>query len=319
MTDMTNNKTLAIVDSPLQVMMANEFINEFEISNVDFLVSVHSIDYLRLNRSVLRYLNDIGANYRVVITKDLFRILRYVRSPKVYERFIIGDFRSLDKKLLMLFHAKRRFDIVYVDDGNASFEFETGFSSAHGPSRFISSLVDTVIQYRAKDRVYYSAFIKEGTLKGVRVIPNQIRSLCMADKEVSDDIIIIGCFTSFFETIGMNYQEMLVKLNNYIHVKWGNNPIRYYPHRRENDICAIKDFCKTVGWDLCFSRINIELELSCAEKRPKAIVGFGSSALFLLKKIGQGIDVETIHFVDSDDYLNIERVYKDNGINVITL
>jgi hypothetical protein len=313
-------KTLAIVDSPLQVMMAFEYIKEFNVSDVHFVVSVHSIDFLKHNKSVLRYLNDIGAKYRIIVTKNLVYSLRYITSPKEYSRFIIGDFRSLDKKILTLFHAKGKVDIVYVDDGNASLELETGHTKTKGLKAFISLVVDKMINWRTKEKVYYSAFINQSEINGIRIISNQLKSMDVKHKAISDEIIVIGCFTGGFANVGANYYDYLHKLDDYIRVKWGKKTIvKYYPHRREDDIEGIKTLCATMGWQVCFSRINIEMELVNGDKTPKAIVGFGSSALFLLKKIFNNADIYSIHFTDSEDFLNVERIYAENGISVVNL
>lgn len=312
------SKTLVLVNSPLQVMMAVNYIRQFKIENVDFAVSFYSIDFLKHNRAVLRYLNDLDYTYKIFITKNIVNILRFYNSPKEYERFVIGDYRSLDKKILTLFHAKGKVQVVYVDDGNASLVIGSKKKAKPTPRILLSKFVDYLFSKRVRECFFYSAFIKEKKILGIPVIPNSINSFHTEKKKKEDMLMIIGCFSRAFKDYRLDYFVYLEKLNIYLRNKWPNAIVNYYPHRREDNMKGIYDICEKFKWEVCFSRINIETDMSQAPYLPCCIVGFGSSALYLLRKMCKDIPILSVHFNESEEYLEIEKKYSEQGIEVIS-
>lgn len=310
------SKTLAIVNSPLQVMMAVEYIKENNIQEIDFAVSIYSVAFLKQNRAVLRYLNDLGYKYKIYITKNLINTLRFINSPKEYTSFLIGDYRSLDKKMLMLFHAKGKVQIVYVDDGSASLLIGKDQKDKLTLRFLFSRLVDNLVNKKIAERLFYSAFIKEKEVLGIPVIRNNMNTLHTEKKKVGDSVVIVGCFCRAFRDYGQDYFVYLGELNHYIHNKWPNSKVYYYPHRREDNIKDITEICENYKWQICYSRINIEIDITQKESLPCEIIGFGSSALYLLKLLFKNEIVTTIHFNESADYLQIEKDYREVGINV---
>lgn len=312
---MKNSNTLTIISSPLQAMCAVGYIKEHNIKNVDFVISSYSVNFLKYNRGVLRYLNDNGYQYKVFITRNALKILRYYGTLGKYGRFIIGDFRDLDKKMLMLFYAESKIDVVYVDDGNASLIIEKETKS------FLRSLlvrfIDCMLNKRVNNRTFYSAFIKEKEIAGIPVIHNEMKHLRINGKQVEDVVIIVGCFCNAFTEFGKDYISYLQRLDNYIKAKWPSAHIKYYPHRRENNIEGIYGLCNQLKWLVCRSRINIELDIAQSQYFPCEIIGFGSSALYLLKIICSEVLITSVHFTELAGYPDIEKEYEDAGIDII--
>lgn len=312
-------KSLAIVNSPLQVMSAVEYLKEYGIKEVDFVVPFFSVEYLKHNRGVLRYLNDEGYQYKVFITKNVCAILRYYKTLGKYHRFIIGDIRSLDKKMLMLFYAEDNIDIIYVDDGNAAMMVGKEINTEAPFRALLSRFVDYMLNKRINNRVFYSAFIKEKEIAGIPVIHNEMRHLRINGKQIEDVVIIVGCFCSAFTGLGADYLDYLQKLDHYIREKWPSVDVKYYPHRREDNTEQVYRLCRQLDWTVCLSRINIETDIAQSLYLPCEIIGFGSSALYLLKMICDNVLVTSIHFTESADYLHIEKEYESAGIKIIRL
>lgn len=312
-------RTLAIVNSPLQAMFALSYIKEFGITGVDFAVPFYSLAFLKKNRGVLRYLNDESCNYKIFITKNTFAILRFYKSLNKYTRFIIGDYRSQDKRMLTLFYSEKKIEVIYVDDGNASLvvgnKQEEGFSIR----TLISKILDYLLDKRIGKRLFYSAFIQEKAVLGIPVVRNELKHF-RSDKKTQDNtVVIVGCFYSAFREFGKDYEIYLQNLNHYLRGKWPSIIIKYYPHRREDSMRRIVDICRQFDWLVCQSRINIETDMAQSPSFPCEIVGFGSSALFLLKIIWKDVTVTSVHFNETPEYLEIENKYRNVGINVINL
>lgn len=310
-------RTLAIVNSPLQAMFAMSYIKEYGISEVDFVVPVYSVKFLKYNRGVLRYLNDEGQKYKIFVTKNIFAIFRYYNSLGKYSRFIIGDYRSIDKRLLTLFFSKKTIDVIYVDDGNASLVIGSKKRSSLSLRSIVPRIVNSLLDKRIRSQVFYSAFITDEKVLGIPVVRNNLLLFHNNKKPKGNNVVIVGCYFSAFREFGEDYHIYLHKLNEYIIKKWPQSKVLYYPHRRENDVEAINEECKELGWLLCQSRINIETDIVKSKEQPCEIIGFGSSALYLLKILCKDVPVTTVHFNETRDYLEIEKKYSESGINVI--
>jgi len=339
--------TAFIVDSPFQVLCAIEAIKEFVID--DYLL-VLPIDGNERKEQMLQMVNDEHLVYQVIPSYDTDVILGdlfsnngiYTSSlPKYFERIVIGDYFAFDQWALAYLYAKPNAVVFYMDDGSASIDLlqrrevkgEPAYWYLKYKWRKTDYLPTMAMRRRIKDKwkeknicAYDCIYTIYSDLNKNRfeIYPNDFSYLKARLSEVHSDksIYVVGTYS-----IGYS-QSMGISLRQYEGILWHKlseirdaNPdmnIVYIPHGRD-DNSATRLFCNALH--IQYKRLDCAIEYYFVKEKvsPQMIYGFGSTALFSLKKMIPEVKVinwliDNPNAPSSVTYKNIALYYQKHGI-----
>ena len=260
------NRTLSIVESPLQLLNAIEYTrgqtdvlalslgSETNESQIRELANLFDLQLVRYKGSFSSY-----------TLSSFFVGIRAVLFAKNYKSIILGDFREWHFQLIVKSRLFRKFNAVLVDDG-------TNMLAVKNEIRDLKKL----------GVIVFSAFVDCGKMNNYAYIKSQLRLQRL--KEV--DIIIGSSVVNRGALDWHHYADALkrIKPNQ-------SRLILYVPHRNEKD----ELFSLVRISNAQFQRIKLPLELLfMIGYKVMGLYGVSSSAILTLDKI---YELESINLV----------------------
>jgi len=290
-----NIKSLLFVESPLQLLNANEAISEFNLKNYEVVVRLSNkkendtqIKYL------IKYLNIQNIKYASIRVDDkgitdYIKLLmyKYKYLIKKVEKVFIGNYDSGFFKLIMKQFTKEQ--IILLDDGSKTLAIQKQFSESNFYNLFTMYNVETM----NNQLIYNNRYNKITTnLKNLKFNYDEILFLGMQLSE-------IGIITE------KEYIRLVVEIANI----YKNYTIIYVTHRGESE-SKLEKIKEIKNISIQNYSYPIELLGIFESSIPNKVISFYSTAVLTMKYI-YNIDAECFSF----DYRNskytdlIDEVY----------
>lgn len=339
--------TAFIVDSPFQLLCAVEAIHALAIE--DYLMVLPVQGNSRCEQ-MLQMVNDEHLSYQLLPSFDTDQLLRDLfctkgvfdsELSKYYERVVIGDFYAIDQWAMCYLYAKQNASVFFLDDGNISIDLLQGrkvkgepfywylkykwYRTDYLPCMALREKIknkwkEKNIQYNDCIFTLFYDIDKNYFLR----FPNEFNYFNKRIQSVESDnsIYIVGTSASAFTN------DMRISVRQYEGIVWQKlseirdvypeSTIVYIPHGRD-DNKAVRLFCNTL--QIQYQHLDCAIEYYFIKERiyPQEIYGFGSTALYSLKKIMPRVSVIN-WFIDNPNapssvsYKNIALYYQKHGI-----
>lgn len=285
---------LLIVGSPLQVITGLEAVKYYGVT--DYRMLVLKTDTPR-HQHILNYLHDNEVPYdEAPITQEYIpfhkQITMLFKSHKTkYDYLIIGDYRNIGFMFNHISEVNLGGKIVFVDDGSATISILSGRYVK--PRAMGYKLRSAIIKAYTKmqkitDNVYFTIFDDMEKNHLFHVDQNDMTLLRQQCDGVDENVYIVGTnILNYCEALGLDeniFYNNCSWLFSYMKKLYDGRKIIYIPHGRSiGDV--MQELCQHNGIEYMFLDKCIELFFIDRKVRPFALYGYGSTALFTLKKI----------------------------------
>lgn len=324
-----SKNALVCVGSPFQTLCAVDALSYFDIDSYDFIV----IDDGTRLFQIENFLNLKGIVYKVIpfhvsTCISLKRIvgLFNIWSGK-YDYLFMGDYRLTGNRLECIPYVKYGGKVFFLDDGTYIVDLANSTIKTTLITKIRNSLFDFICKIRSISwRNFYTIYANNITLEGFNVVENKFKSLQTKCCNLSNDVYFIGTNplgegVSYCRFLDIDYKEYLSKLSDVLEdIKLRNKTgeIYYIPHGRDftNET---KEVCNRLG--IIYKKCNmcIEMEFATLNALPSIIVGFGSTALFTLRRMCPNTNIINLHILGKNKkanfiYMKIADLYSKVGI-----
>lgn len=297
--------TLVIIESPLQLINANEYIREHKLESSTKYYVISSRDKSNLIQLQRTYKAlDIKNNIKIIGVTDIdksaftrlnyyFKILKVAKGESknfIYDKVLVGHIKS--NYQLILLNAVKCNKVIYLDDGTSTFYEqevlkEKKIKSFSSPfKRFFPQILglNAKIKYNKGILSFYTMY-KEVIDENHRYIHYQYNSLNYLknkykSKKIDPNIIFfIGTPFYWKNENSSNVVEIFKEINYFFKDK----RIIYFPHRYEpkEHLTLAKQF----DWIIKKPELPIELALITESCLPKSFAMFTSSAFFSINRL----------------------------------
>lgn len=339
-----DQKVIAIIESPLQLINANEYIQKYDLgSNADFyFISSRDVDNINQIRNTYKTLNLKGKVFEVSVvdidSSYLTRIKFYIKMlnaakkmPSDYSLVIVGHIHSIYQNVLA--NRVKNSKCVYVDDGNASValinELKTSKVKSFSPlsKRIFPQLLglNPNVKYSGKFLHYFTIYkhLIEDNHRYLRFEINELNYLAseFSKKEIHQDYVYFIGTPFYWNDKGYeNFEDDIRKVSEV----YKGKKVFYFPHRYESEeqLNCVKD----LGWVIIKKGLPIELSLIDLEYLPVEFGFFFSTAVENISKlipnlVFRSFKIKNIEFLKNGN--NIEKLYcaykKRNMITVVKI
>lgn len=307
-----------IINSPFQAICALEAMSHYEVQFAFFYMFDTQVNH----RMVAPLIDGKGSIVYIKHQNEGTIHLIKLLNSSVKERFddvFIGDYFSFSNYVVALHVANFRAQFRYLDDGNSTLAITPPISRQRPRSRSEKQWYVVLEAYRKMKSIKSSLFTiyELGSGCPLSVEHNDFNSLVPNEVASQKGIYVIGTNTSAISLRGNQYEYYLKSIDRSIRERCYSADVYYCPHRRDNnDWTTVVD---SLGWKVFDTEISVEVDFVRCGIYPLEIIGFGSTALFTLKKIFPQSDVYTIvmelqNESDNKTYREIETYYEQNGI-----
>lgn len=290
--------TLILVESPLQLVNAFEFIEKFNVTKYLIILRLSGKpinDHQMIN--LIELLNlDRTKIFKITVevnSKNFFYFIKIV-GIKLFitylsfflEKLLIGNYESKFMRFMMKWVGKNK--IYLLDDGNKSINIQK------------STDLNLFTMYDVEK--------KEGQI----VLKNDyfcMKNIIKKDKPISNKVIFIGSGMSEIGVVSEAYYLESVKAAIAHYNNLGLDFI-YIPHRAESKK-KISKISKFKNVNILSLDYPVELVGLLIDFKPEKVAAFYSTAIITLRQI-YNYNVETLGFNYSNSYnsKDIENVYK---------
>lgn len=333
--------TLVIIESPLQLINANEYIREHSLECSTKYYVISSRDKSNLSQLKRTYeALDIKNNIKIIGVTDIdksvltrlkyyFKILKVAKGESkniIYDRVLVGHIKS--NYQLILLNSVKCNKAIYLDDGTSTFyEQEVlkkkkikSFSSPF--KRFFPQILglNAKIKYNKGVLSFYTMY-KEVIDKNHGYIDYQYNCLNYLknkyrSKKIDPNIIFfIGTPFYWKNDNSSNVAEIFKEINRFFKGK----RIIYFPHRYEPEEHLI--LAKQFNWLIKKPELPIELALITESCLPKNFAMFTSSAFFSINGLIPNGCFYSFELKKLDSLLNSKNIFniyrKYDGIDNI--
>lgn len=250
---------ICIVETPFQLLCANEYINNYE----EWLVILRLSNVARNDSQLLNAAEKLNIKYKNIKIKPksilelifgILKVILIIRKIRIKEIFIGSRYSVAQRVILSIFAANK---IITGDDGVATLKIKK--------------------EELFRNESVYSIFSK----LSVESEKNELKKLksLRAQNEIEVNVII---GQDLVESNIMSEKKYLEMLERFLQ-KIPNEKVIYIPHRSENLLKLEKIHTKNI--EVQKNEMPIELHLIENRLKPKAIYSAFSTALFTLKMI----------------------------------
>ncbi|MBQ4913419.1 hypothetical protein J8L85_03155 [Maribacter sp. MMG018] len=321
---------LVIVESPLQLINANEYIREFATdAKIDFyLISsreVNNLDQMNETFKLLKLKGDIVRITVQDINKSKLTRLNFYKKVigvawkkdnKQYDLVLVGHITSI-YQLILANTIDSQVKTIYLDDGTSSFYEQRVLQNQRIKSfspwykRIFPALLglSANIKYY-KGGLYFYTMYRELITKEFPHLMYSLNNFNYLKRKYSqkdrdkDVVFFIG--TPFYWKSARlnNSKELFRQIAEY----YIDKKVIYFPHRYEGR--EHKDFVMECGWEINETGLPIELSLINSDSLPKEFAMFTSSAFYTIIKLIPFIKFKSFELNNLSDTLNSENTYK---------
>lgn len=337
-------KVIAIVESPLQLINANEYIKKYAIEdNTDFyFISSRGLYNLNQLKNTFKALKLKGKIFEIsvvdidesIVTRIKFYIKVIIAAKKIpsgYSLILVGHMISIYQNILA--NSMNGLKHVYLDDGNASvaqinqLKKEKIKSFSPFSKRIFPLLLGFSANLRYDKRCLHYFTIYED------LIPDNHPYLCFdinklnylkseyGKKEINQNYIyFIGTPFYWKNKLYENFENDIKKVSDF----YKNKKVFYFPHRYESE--KQLSIIKSLGWQIIDNSLPIELLLIQLANLPVEFGFFYTSAVDNISKLiphmnFRSFEINNTEFLeDGNNIYKLYRSYeKNNTIKVVKL
>ncbi|TPN87882.1 hypothetical protein [Aquimarina algicola] len=338
------DRAIAIVESPLQLINANEYIKKYALeSKTDFYFvssrGTHNLDQLRSTYKALKLKGKVFEVSVLNIDKSIvtrlsfyLKIIRAARKmPKNYSLVLVGHMLSIYQNVLA--NTIKNSECIYLDDGNASvaqikqLKKEKIKSFSPFSKRIFPLLLGFNVNLRyGKKGLNYFTIYKDLIVENHPYLCFDINDLEYlkseyGKKEINKNFVyFIGTPFYWNNKSYENFEQDIKKVSEF----YQNKKVFYFPHRYESK--EQLEIINNLGWKIVKNELPIELLLIELENLPLEFGFFYSSAVDNISKLIPNMNFKSFE-IDNTEFLedgkNIYKLYrsyeKKNMITVIKL
>lgn len=343
-----HTSTAFIVASPFQVLCVVEAIAEFGID--DYLVVAILEEGDVRNSQLLQMLNDFTLKYVTMTLYDTEAMLEdflldknYFSTPpkRLYDRVMMGDYFSIEQRELCYLYANSHATVLYMDDGATTIELLKGNTVQGKPlswyekRKWMKRIYKPTLALRENihekwktkgilpSNSLFSIYHDISTRK-FSVYPNTLTHINKESSNIQErnGVYIVGTnIPMYCKVMGIavpQYEGILWQKLSEIRETFPNEEIIYIPHGRDENRVVMR-FCEMLR--IKYNKLNeaVEYHFICMNIYPSQVYGFGSTALFTLKKIYPKTKVTNWLLVNTEaywygDYKSVALYYDSHGI-----
>lgn len=322
------NSALIYVASPLQAISAIEAIVKYKIGFYRLIVLD---DGTPRQKQIENFLISRNIKFEVLsLEKEIGSILSHfvnlIRISSVrYDYLFIGDYRNIALKMNHLKDLKTGSKIIYLDDGNFIIILLKNRYKTSSWTKFNYLISDLFV--RLKKITDYVFFTIYDDIPNNRycVETNQMAFCSLPCSKCDNTIYIIGTYIPLYcKNLGVSKDMFLkcyINLVYSIKSRYVDKNIIYIPHGRDTTQ-EIKKISETLGVQYMILEKCVELYFIENNIYPFALYGFGSAALFTLKKIYPMLVVYNVFYGGNSEqamteYQELNNYYAKHGIVLI--
>jgi len=293
------DKSLYLVESPFQLLGALESIYFHKTENYGLVVRLSTkentkqlrkmIEDLEVKTSKIIFISAYGDNQTFKKIADFKFLLWLFLNKNKYTKYFLGDYHSRYLTLLRKVCLKNK-KVIYLDDGASTIRANNSFSADRFFDWFtIYDLMalpeQSIIQH---DFSYIRSKIKQ------KVLDNSTKTVILGDK--------------FYEVGLLSKQDSYKVLEKLMDRLQGEEVI-YMAHRGESAE-KLEYIREKYNIDVVKNDFPIELYGLYADKLPKSVVSFFSTALYSLQKIYPEIEVK-LYRIDTTMFTSHIETYNE--------
>jgi len=323
---MKSKEALFIIDSPFQALCAFDAIFHYGISEAHFAIQEDDV----VAEKTLPLICQKGKVHILKKEKAEISTMKWVKRtrdalPKTFHTVFIGDYYSYWQYLVASFATNFKAEMIYLDDGNSTLSIIPPESRTRGFGRgkLWFGILDFYNNVRFIKKHLYTIF----DLGDHCPIPYTYHDFsALTEKNIKSctkkGVYVIGINSEKVVLRNSTYKNYLLQLNAWINKNFASEPVYFCPHRM--DPTDFKPLIKQLDWKLFHTQNSVEIDFFRQGIMPLLIIGFGSTALYTLKKMYPNSDVKTVSMDFEDEELNvcyqaIEVHYRKQGIETLTL
>jgi hypothetical protein len=266
-----NQKSLALISSPLQLISLKEFENKYKGLDLEIFVFITEDDdtIKRQIKFTSEFLNLNISNY-IVSKSSVIKYLKLILmfSFKQYNLLILGSYFN---SIFFFTHLITKFKkLVFVDDGSETFFIKKINLARH-------SFFGKLFNWRYPINSFHFSFYEGLDINYFDYNDFSYLKNFSEKKPVGDFIVLLG--SNFVESNQMSFYDYNSRIEH-IKKKFNSKKIIYIPHRREYESNYVNYGLEVVKPDTCF-----EIFLLKMDRLPTYIIGFFSTALITSKMI----------------------------------
>ena len=322
------NSALIYVASPLQTISAIEAIIKYKI---DFYRLITLDDGTPRQKQIENFLISRNVKFEVLsLEKEIGSILsHFVNLVKIssvrYDYLFIGDYRNIALKMNHLKDLKIGGKIVYLDDGNFVIALFNNRYKINCSTKFNYLISDLFVWIRSVSDYNFFTIFDDVQNSRYCVESNQMTYWSLSNTKCDNTIYIIGTYIPIYcQYLGVSEDVFLkcyIKLVYSIKRRYANKKIVYIPHGRDTTQ-EIKKISEFLGVQYMILEKCVELYFIENNICPFALYGFGSTALFTLKKIYPVMAVYNVFCGANSkqamiEYQELNNYYAKHGIVLI--
>lgn len=314
-------KTVFFIYSPFQAICTFEAIEKFNISEP--VIFCMGGNYLVKNSKTPLLLKELGLSFNYINTGPHFkRVFNLYRYHNQYERCFIGDYFNPDLRFLAAYFLKRKGELYYLDDGASTI---TAFRSKYP---LLKSSLRVKLQYvfpaimsffKGHTGRFFSIFdIPDGIKNDLSAIKKRFSQ----EKEKKDGIFIIGTTYKGFKSPETFFPLLKETIKIFCNT---TEPLFYSPHRAAVNDEMILKICNENGVNYIIGEYCVEVDYLNNNYNPSVIIGFGSTALFTLKRIFNESKIVSIKYPavmvqgNESTYDAVNEYLKEAGVEIVTI
>lgn len=328
---MTNmNNAIFFIRSPFQMLCAINALYTFKLKG-DFVIIREADDrYLQIEKMAKE--NDL--NYSLIspvempmldtYSKLFVNALKKSNAGHGFDYVFVGDYRNINTTAYAISFANRNAKLYYLDDGTNMIPL---LQDKHiwTKTEKVKKLCNVCLSRikGIKEENYYTIYSDIKNNK-YRIINNDMNHI-VVDSPKTNTVLFIGTSSEVYcRSLGIlkaRYLEIFRQIIRDIRVDYSGFDIIYIPHGRDK-MQEIFDICEEEKVELKKLDVCIEYYISMRAVHPSIVAGFGSNALFTLRKMLPDSTVIN-YFVNGSNsalvkaYDDVRKYYEDNGIRTI--
>lgn len=324
-------KVAIIATSPLQIMLSKKICEKYYQGAYIECHVVNPKKDARLEKIIaLADMYEYKTKVHYTGSLSFKNIMKYIYAASTlfhhnsFDIVIIGWYKCMLSHVIALSLLKNNGEILYTDDGTATFELEDAYLQKQIFSRKGWLISDSIMTARKIiKKKYYTIF---ANINNARYEFHNL-SLNQQCNGEPKGIFVLGTNPDVYRNMlnpimsKSDYENFMDRFFEYIKQNYPNDILYFSPHGRD-DSEFNKVLCEKYNFKYIPSRISVEVDYVNNNFYPKIIYGLSSTALFTLKRIFTNSNVTNVmpknfSFKFNDYEKTIVDNYASEGIKTI--
>lgn len=321
---MTN--AIFYIRSPFQMLCAINTLTEYHIDESKFIIIED--DNMRVSQIAeicnAYSLNFEIANFRSLVKGSFFKLLLQASlyDTKKFKYVFVGDFREYEVAIFSTRNLDTSSQFFFLDDGNITISYFSGITNVSLKSRLKNNILKFLVFLKSFKSIKYCTIFSD-IKTDFCVTPNNLDIFSMRVANKTKDVYFIGTTPiDYCNEIGIvydTYEKVLKNVLDTLKAEYPGQNYYYIPHGRDSVVERTKEICNKSGFTFMPVKECVEFFILKNKTMPLVCSGFGSTALFTIKKMSPSTICINNEFYGtntnaSEEYRVISNYYKKNDI-----